>query len=176
MYVANYILLGYKCMLQLIFCWNTYVCCYWYLVRIYRRTAVVTGQQRMLTPLRHLILPLVCPVVRISLIFHWIIPCTWSGLWIWLRVFPFTWLYSLVLTADESVYLIWTHWIWQYWYLKWGSWRVWPVSRGCLLLRGNWSYLRTYRRSMLPYTRFCNCLLDYEYVLHNHYNDKNNEQ
>jgi hypothetical protein len=43
--------------------------------------------------------------------------------------------------------------------LKWGSRRVWPVSRGCLLLRGTWSCLRICRRSVLPYTRFCNCLL-----------------
>jgi hypothetical protein len=42
--------------------------------------------------------------------------------------------------------------------LKWGSRRVWPVSRGCLLLLGTWSYLRNCRRSVLPYTRFCNCL------------------
>jgi hypothetical protein len=43
--------------------------------------------------------------------------------------------------------------------LKSGSRRVWPVSRGCSLLRGTWSYLRICRRSVLPYTRFCNCLL-----------------
>jgi hypothetical protein len=36
----------------------------------------------------------------------------------------------------------------------------------CLLLLGTWSYLRICRRSVLPYTRFCNCLLDYGYVLH----------
>jgi hypothetical protein len=43
--------------------------------------------------------------------------------------------------------------------LKWSSQRVWPVSRGCSLLRVTWSYLRICRRSVLPYTRFCNCLL-----------------
>jgi hypothetical protein len=37
--------------------------------------------------------------------------------------------------------------------------RVWPVSRACLLLRSTWSYLRICRGSVLPYTRFCNCLL-----------------
>jgi hypothetical protein len=47
-----------------------------------------------------------------------------------------------------------------------GARRVWPVSRGCLLLRGTWSYLRICRRSVLPYTRFCNCFLDYDYVWH----------
>jgi hypothetical protein len=44
--------------------------------------------------------------------------------------------------------------------------RVWLVSRGCLPLLGTWSYLRICRRSVLPYTRFCNCLLDYDFVLH----------
>jgi hypothetical protein len=34
--------------------------------------------------------------------------------------------------------------------------------RGCLLLQGTWSYLRICRRSVMPYTRFCNCLLDYD--------------
>jgi hypothetical protein len=43
---------------------------------------------------------------------------------------------------------------------------VWPVSRGCLLLLRTWSYLRICRTSVLPYTRFCNCLLNYSYVLH----------
>ena len=32
------------------------------------------------------------------------------------------------------------------------------LSRGCLLLRGTWSRLRICRRSVLPYTRSCNCL------------------
>jgi hypothetical protein len=46
------------------------------------------------------------------------------------------------------------------------AWQVWPVSRGCLLLCGPWSYLCNCRRSVLPYTQFCNCLLNYDYVLH----------
>jgi hypothetical protein len=50
-------------------------------------------------------------------------------------------------------------------YLNKGARRVRPVSRGCLLL-GTWSYLCICRRSVLPYTRFCNWLLDYDYVLH----------
>ena len=35
-------------------------------------------------------------------------------------------------------------------------------------LLGTWSYLRICRRSMLPYTRFCKCPLEYNYmyVLH----------
>jgi hypothetical protein len=48
----------------------------------------------------------------------------------------------------------------------WGSQRMWPVSRGCSLLHNTWSYLRICRRFVLPYTQFCNCLLDYDYVLH----------
>jgi hypothetical protein len=59
-------------------------------------------------------------------------------------------------TTGNPVYLISTK----------GTRRVWPVSGGCLLLLGTWSYLCICRRSMLPYTRFCNCLLDYGYVLH----------
>jgi hypothetical protein len=37
--------------------------------------------------------------------------------------------------------------------------RVWAVSRGYLLLRGTGSYLCICRKSVMPYTRFCNCLL-----------------
>jgi hypothetical protein len=50
----------------------------------------------------------------------------------------------LVLTTCNPLYLILTK----------GSRRVWPVSRGCLLLLGTWSYLSICRRSVLPYTRF----------------------
>jgi hypothetical protein len=51
---------------------------------------------------------------------------------------------TLALTTGNPVHLISTK----------GVRRVWPVSRGCLLLPGIWSYLRIFRRSMLPYTRF----------------------
>jgi hypothetical protein len=47
-----------------------------------------------------------------------------------------------------------------------GARRLWPVSRGCLILTHNWSYLCICRIYMLSYNRFCNCLLDYGYVLH----------
>jgi hypothetical protein len=47
-----------------------------------------------------------------------------------------------------------------------GARRMWPVIRGCLLLLGTWSYLCICRRSVLPYTRFCNCRFGYDYVLH----------
>jgi hypothetical protein len=47
-----------------------------------------------------------------------------------------------------------------------GARQLWPVSRGCLLVRGTWFYLCICQRSVLPYTRFWNCLLDYDYVLH----------
>jgi hypothetical protein len=60
------------------------------------------------------------------------------------------------LTTGNPIYLISTK----------GARLVWPVSRGCLPLRGTWSYLRICRRSVLPYIRFCNCLLDYDYDLH----------
>jgi hypothetical protein len=60
------------------------------------------------------------------------------------------------LTTGNSVYLISTK----------GTWRVWPVSRGCLLLLGTRCYLCIWQGSVLPYTQFCNCLLDWDYVLH----------
>jgi hypothetical protein len=50
----------------------------------------------------------------------------------------------LALTTGNPVYLIATK----------GTRRVWPVSRGCLLLLGTWSHLRNCRRSVLPFTRF----------------------
>jgi hypothetical protein len=62
----------------------------------------------------------------------------------------------LALTTDGPVCLISTN----------GTRQVWPVSRGCLLLLGTWSYLRICRRSVLSYTQLCNCLLNYGYVLH----------
>jgi hypothetical protein len=51
----------------------------------------VTGQQRMRTPSRHLILPLVFPGVRVSLIFN-------MDYFIYL-------ICALILTADISMYL-----------------------------------------------------------------------
>jgi hypothetical protein len=57
-------------------------------------TAGVTGQQRMLTPPRHLILPLGLPEVHVSLIFS----VDYSMYLIW----------ALVLTADFSVLPDWT--------------------------------------------------------------------
>jgi hypothetical protein len=58
----------------------------------------------------------------------------------------------LALTTRNPVYLISTT----------DARRVWPVSRGCLLLPSTWSYLRICRRSVLPYTRFWNCFLNYD--------------
>jgi hypothetical protein len=91
-------------------------------------------------------------------------------------------IWTLVSTADFFVLPDWTHQFWlrilrftevkhtdydyRYFDLKWGSRRVWPISRGCLLLRDTWSCLRICRRSVLSYTRFCNWLLDYDCVLH----------
>jgi hypothetical protein len=33
-------------------------------------------------------------------------------------------------------------------------------------INGTWSYIRTFWKSVMPYTRFCVCPLDYDYVLH----------
>jgi hypothetical protein len=46
-----------------------------------------------------------------------------------------------------------------------GAQRVWPVSMRCLLLRGTWSCLCVCRGFILHYTRFCICVLDYDYIL-----------
>jgi hypothetical protein len=66
------------------------------------------GMQRMLTPPRHLILPLLLPEVGVSLIFT----VDYSMYLIWTLVltadFPF-YLTSPILTADCSVHLVWTH-------------------------------------------------------------------
>jgi hypothetical protein len=59
-----------------------------------------------------------------------------------------------------------TYYDYRYSNFKWGSRLVWPVSRGCLLLLDTLFYLRFCRRSVLLYTRFCNCLFDCGYVLH----------
>jgi hypothetical protein len=72
----------------------------------------------------------------------------WTN-WFWLRSVPFTksW-----------------HIKFYYWYLnlKWGSQRLWPVVRSSFL-SGTWSYI--WRRSVLLYSRFCNCHLDFDYFL-----------
>jgi hypothetical protein len=82
----------------------------------------VTGQQGMLTPPRHLIPSLVFPGVRVNLRFS----CTWSEHWFWLWNFPFTWLDTLILSVEFSIYLTghtdfvcgifhlpdWIHWFW----------------------------------------------------------------
>jgi hypothetical protein len=70
----------------------------------------------------------------------------------------------IILTLQSSTFLFYVvtyHFRLLYLISTKGAWRVWPVSRGCLLLLGTWSYLRICRRSALPYTRFCNCLWDY---------------
>jgi hypothetical protein len=66
------------------------------------RMAGVTGQQRMLTLPRHLILPLVLAEVRVSLLFT----VDYSMYFIW----------TLVLTADFSILPDWTH---RFWLIDW---------------------------------------------------------
>jgi hypothetical protein len=38
------------------------------------------------------------------------------------------------------------------------------ITRGCLLLRRTWSHLGIFRGSVVPHTRFGNCLMDYDCV------------
>jgi hypothetical protein len=96
---------------------------------------------------------------------------TWTGHLFWLRIFPFTWLGVLILTADFSVDLIrrtdvpftwFGHTDSDYWFLrlKWGARRVRPVGRGCLLLQGTWPYLwyiqrSVYAHSLISISYFC---------------------
>ena len=61
---------------------------------------------------RHLIPPLVFPGVRVSLVFTVDYSTYLTGHWFWLRIFPFTWLGVLILTAACFVFLIWTRWFW----------------------------------------------------------------
>jgi hypothetical protein len=124
----------------------------------------MTGQQRMLTPLRYMILPLVFPGVHISLIFArlFYVPdldtdfvCRFFCLPGWTHRF---WLCILPFTLSRY-----TKFDYRYLNFKWGTQRVWPVSRGCSIFHS--TCLCICRRSLLPYTRFCNCLLDYNCVL-----------
>jgi hypothetical protein len=119
-------------------------------------TAGVTGRQGMLTPPSHLIPFLVFPGVRVSLIFTVDCSIAWTGHWFWLEISPLTWLGVLILTADCSVYLIWTT-DFDYWFLRliWGARRVRPVGRGCLLLHGTWSHLWYIRRSLYAHSLIC---------------------
>jgi hypothetical protein len=55
----------------------------------------------------------------VSLIFAVDHSLTWTGYWFWLRIFPFTWIVVLILTADISVFLIWTHWFWLLTFYVW---------------------------------------------------------
>jgi hypothetical protein len=55
---------------------------------------------------------LLCPGVRVSLVFTVDYSTYLTGHRFWLRVFLFTWLGVLILTAACSVYLTWTHWFW----------------------------------------------------------------
>jgi hypothetical protein len=101
---------------------------------------------------RHLIPPLVFPGVCVSLVFTvlWIVPFTWSEHWFWLQNSS---VYLIGRTDFDSEFfplpnldtLIMTHG------LKKGSRRVRPVSRGCLLLLGTWSYLWYFRGFVLAH-------------------------
>jgi hypothetical protein len=73
-----------------------------------------------------------------------------------IALFMFTWLGELILTADCSIYLIWTHWFWLLiLHLIWGARQVRLVSRGCLLLHGTWSHLWYIQRSVYAHSLIC---------------------
>jgi hypothetical protein len=137
----------------------------------------------MLTPPWHLILPLVyqgpCKPIFFSGIFHW---SNMDTLFLSAE-FSVTWFDTLTLTAFS--------WSWhtelfglsRKFFYKTGPWswpriipfawygdRVQGVIRQRRMLTPPWhlnhSDLCICRRSVLPCTRFCNCLFDCEYVLH----------
>jgi hypothetical protein len=84
--------------------------------------------------------------------------------WFWLRIFPCTWLDSPILTAGCSVCLILTHWIWLSIFEMGltagvtGQQRMLTPSRHLILPSH-------FRRSVLPYTRFCNWIMIAFYTL-----------
>jgi hypothetical protein len=53
----------------------------------------------------------------------------------------YTVLGTLTSTVDNSAFII----------MELGSWRVWPVDKGCLLLLGTWSHLQYFRGSMVAH-------------------------
>jgi hypothetical protein len=59
---------------------------------------------------------------------------------------------TLILTTVHIVYLIW----------KKGSWRVWSIDRGCLLLHGTWSHLWHIQRSVYAHSLICISYWTYE--------------
>jgi hypothetical protein len=61
----------------------------------------------------------------------------------------------MAMTTSNPAYLISTK----------GARRMWPVSKGCLLLRGTWSYLCICRVSVLPYVQFYIYFLKYDYIV-----------
>jgi hypothetical protein len=75
---------------------------------------------------------------------------------------PICWLICFMLFVRLSF----PYWNWRRVIPYKGARRVWPVSRGCLLLLGTCSYLCICWWFVLPYIQFCNCLLDYDYDLH----------
>jgi hypothetical protein len=65
----------------------------------------------------------------------------------------------LILTADCSVNLVWTHWFLR---LIWAARRMRQVGRGCLLLHGTWSHLRYIQRSVYANSLICISYRTYE--------------
>jgi hypothetical protein len=106
-------------------------------------TAGVTCQQRMLTPPRYLTpyTSIICRSPCKPDFYWWIVPFTWSTYWFglhilrlldwthrfWLWVVPFPWSKHTDFNYGNLRF-------------KWGTRRVWPVDRGCLLL-DTWSHL-----------------------------------
>jgi ABC-type sugar transport system permease subunit len=133
----------------------------------------VSGRQRMLTPPRHLLLHLVFPGIRVSLVFT----VDYSMYMIWALTltadFPSTWLDSLILTADCFVHLVWTHRFWLLMFEFEMGLTAGVTSRQGMLTPPNWSYLRYTHRSV--FVLFSNWWLRYLYYFSTRHNLKREE-
>jgi hypothetical protein len=78
------------------------------------------------------------------------------------ELFHSTCLNSPILIVDCSVHLIWTHWFWSP-ILEFEVGLTADVTGRQRMFTPPRHY-RICRRSVLPYTRFCNCVLNYAYV------------
>jgi hypothetical protein len=75
--------------------------------------------------------------------------------------------WPLILIADCFVYMVWIYWFW----LLIFAFEMWLTAgdqstRDAYFSYAPWSYLCICRESVLPYTQFCICFLDYDCVWH----------
>jgi hypothetical protein len=77
--------------------------------------------------------------------------------------FSLTWQGVLILTADCSVYLIWTHWFWLLIFMfDMGRMAGATGRQGMLLLHGTWSHFWYIQRSVYAHSLICISYKTYE--------------